>query len=286
MKTLQRLGMFHGSLISITNSHQLNSSAAIAHVFSLDRPVSHRDSPTDLCDKGSPSVSGQDLDISRFRARSSALHTLPASGGANLSSEMQAASSGSWQHDTAYLSPLLAFNLGFQPQLLSFLHPDSERPSAEVNGAPLHATSSSKGYRHELHTRLATTNLSQQLTAATAPRADPQQLDYYGMSLNLPALSNAQQSLPHARAADEASPADQQQHGGSGPSTALQSLRRGAPGASASSLDLCEPGQPWWGWVCGQVCLQPPEGISAASQQQPQQTVSISQPGMLDVKPL
>ncbi|KAK9866141.1 hypothetical protein WJX84_005323 [Apatococcus fuscideae] len=59
MKTLQRLGMFHGSLISITNSHQLNSSAALAHVFSLDRPVSHRDIPTDLCDKGSPSVSGQ-----------------------------------------------------------------------------------------------------------------------------------------------------------------------------------------------------------------------------------
>lgn len=162
------------------------------------------------------------------------------------------AASNPWQHNTAYLSPVLAFHLGFQPQLMPFLlnaSPDQQ----QSQGATQPCTTPSPG---------PSPSAMRQLSSTPDNRCDwpmPFQEPHDRQQSGRLAAANGSNNEPAGHPRSECAG----QH------------------AQGTSLELCREGEPWWHWVGGRVCLQSLQAADAnpASFERPQHTVSIPQPG-------
>lgn len=212
ISTLQKLGLYQGSLISVSNDSQLATASFCAQICSLT-------------EGGVDETANSNM----------ALSLLPGlSAGSNL-----------WQPDTAYLSPLLATNLGFQPQLLPFLSHSPDQRQFE-DAAQSHA---SPGPRQSgMHQ-------AQPLRAAsTANHFDESALVY---------SSHQRHKLGH-----RASPFPSSEQ--------MQSAEQHTPG---SSQEMQTGREPCRGWLGGHVRLQSLQTLTADLAWGPQHTVCIPQPG-------
>ena len=222
IRTLQQLGLYHGSLISISNGGKPANTSFSAQVCSLREG---------------------DLDSE---------NSMPEQRGCSMPSGHLPASN-PWQHNAAYLSPMLAFHLGFQPQLMPFLDPSPDQQPSHDTTQP--RTSPSPSGVHQAH-----------LLSALSPDDPSRQLmpvhEFHGrqhIDNSAAVISSSREHASHPIIEGAGQP------------------------VQGTSRELCREGYPSWRWVDGQVCLQPPQTPAAdsAPPEHPQRTVSVSQPGDL-----
>ena len=234
IKTLQKLGMYHGSIVQINSTDAAHPSAAAARVSSLGHAAHAASSQPSAC-----SVDGLD-------APNGAQHQ-------------------TWRHDTAYLSPLLAFNLGFQPQLAPFLQlnagqhvsglnqPTSQHDQQLGSSArkPLLSESSDQLHVSDLGSKAMSSARDHEQSAA-GPSGNPHQRDGHNHG-----------HRPHP----------------SGSAVQAQQGRLGPQNDAASALQLCDGDQPWWAWVRCNVTVQALQSAGVTADKQPASTVPIPNPG-------
>ncbi len=272
-ETLQSLGIYHGSFVQIHNSANIDEkSAAIACVLSLDsrdhlQLFTGKDQTSSRACVGHSSVETVDQ-----------LDQLPHAAGGTRSSSSPAerqhpprrAQAQAWQHHTAYLSPLLAFNLGFQPQLTPFLQPHLGQHS------PI---SSQPKLTHNAQHPDPSKDACQSASSGQSPQENV-------------TPRNSQLGRHHAHSAAGESEVRQQHesrplshHELSASQTGVQA-RQGpvdGPDKAASDLQLCPPDEPWWAWVGGNVSVQPLQVALHTADKQPKSMVSLQNPGKVSI---